>query len=261
MKKIVLGIEYDGTFYHGWQRQKNVPSIQEEIEKALSIIANHNIEVISAGRTDAGVHSTGQVIHFNTTAIRKITSWTIGVNSYLSKYISILWAKEISEKFHARYSAITRSYRYIIYNHNFRTPIFHNRVNHVYKKLDVNKMNFEAQFLLGEHDFTSFRGSNCQSSSPWKKIINLDVQRVDNWVIIDITANSFLYHMVRNIVGSLIEIGTLQKKDFWIKKLLKEKNRCHAGTMAPAKGLYLVYVEYPSHFNLPIKKYNPVLFI
>lgn len=217
MKKIVLGVEYDGTFYHGWQRQKNVPSIQEEIEKALSIIANHKIEVISAGRTDAGVHSIGQVIHFNTTAVRKITSWTTGVNSYLSKYISILWAKEISEEFHSRYSAITRSYRYIIYNHNFRSAIFQNRVNHVYRKLDVNKMNFEAQFLLGEHDFTSFRAFNCQSNSPWRKIIKLNVQRIHDWIIIDITANSFLYHMVRNIVGSLIEIGYLKKKIFGCK--------------------------------------------
>ncbi|CAL4326263.1 tRNA pseudouridine(38-40) synthase TruA [Buchnera aphidicola] len=255
-KKFALGIEYDGSFYHGWQRQKTVSSIQEEVEKALSIIANHKIDIICAGRTDAGVHSVGQVVHFSTTAIRKKSSWTIGANSYLSKHISIIWAKEVPEDFHARYSAIARSYRYIIYNYPFRSAIFHNRLNHVYKSLNVNKMHFEAQFLLGEHDFTSFRAINCQSHSSWRKILKLHVWRYEDWVIIDIIANSFLYHMVRNIVGSLIEIG-ISKKKFWMKELLQKKNRAYAGPMAPAKGLYLSFVEYPIRFNLPKKTYNP----
>ncbi|QCI20933.1 tRNA pseudouridine(38-40) synthase TruA [Buchnera aphidicola (Hyperomyzus lactucae)] len=258
IKRFALGIEYDGSFYHGWQRQKKVPSIQEEIEKALSIIANHSINITCAGRTDAGVHSIGQVVHFNTTAVRTKLSWTMGTNSYLSQYISVIWVKKVPQSFHARYSAIARSYRYIIYNNSIRSAIFQNKTNHVYKKLDVSKMQFEAQFLLGEHDFTSFRALGCQSHSPWRKITKLNIFRFKHWVIIDIVANSFLHHMVRNIVGSLIEIGVSKKKEFWIQELLQKKDRNYAGATAPAKGLYLIFVEYPLHFNLPNK--NIVLF-
>ncbi|ANZ22429.1 tRNA pseudouridine synthase A [Buchnera aphidicola (Diuraphis noxia)] len=261
MKKIVLGVEYDGTFYHGWQRQKNVPSIQEEIETALSRIANHKIKVTCAGRTDTGVHGIGQVIHFYTKSIREKKSWTIGTNNYLSPHISIMWAKTVSKEFHARYSAISRSYRYVIYNNNSRTAIFRNRAYHFYRTLNAKKMNFESQFLLGEHDFTSFRALNCQSHSPWRNITKLNVRRFCDWVIIDITANSFLYHMVRNIVGSLIEIGTSNKKDFCIQKLLRKKNRRFAGMTAPAKGLYLTKVDYPLHFHLPIKTYDSIFYI
>ncbi|WAI11960.1 MAG: tRNA pseudouridine(38-40) synthase TruA [Buchnera aphidicola (Macrosiphum albifrons)] len=260
IKKFALGVEYDGSLYHGWQRQKNVPSIQEEIERALSIIANHKINVICAGRTDAGVHSVGQVIHFNTTAVRKKSSWSIGVNSYLSKNISIVWVKEVPGNFHARYSAITRSYRYIIYNCSLRSAIFQTKLNHIYRELNVKKMYSESQFLLGEHDFTSFRALGCQSYSPYRKITKLNVFRFNNWVVIDITANSFLHHMVRNIVGSLIEIGISKKKEYWIQELLKKKDRNYAGATAPAKGLYLVYVEYPLHFNLPKSVYKTIIF-
>jgi len=260
IQRFALGVEYDGSFYHGWQRQKKVPSVQEEIEKALSIIADHKIDVICAGRTDAGVHSIGQVIHFSTTAIRKKSSWLIGTNSYLSKYISIVWIKEVTDNFHARYSAITRSYRYIIYNYNIRSAIFQNRLNHVYKKLNVKKMYFEAQFLLGEHDFTSFRALSCQSHSPWRKITKLNVFRINDLVIIDITANSFLHHMVRNIVGSLIKVGISNMKELYIKELLEKRDRNCAGATAPAKGLYLVFVEYPLYFNFPILERIPIFF-
>ncbi|ACL30018.1 tRNA pseudouridine(38-40) synthase TruA [Buchnera aphidicola] len=260
VKTFALGVEYDGSYYHGWQRQKIVPSIQEEIEKALSIIANHKIDVVCAGRTDAGVHSIGQVIHFKTTANRKKSSWSIGVNSYLSENISVVWVKEVTENFHARYSAITRSYRYIIYNYSLRSAIFQTKLNHIYRKLNVDKMHFEAQFLLGEHDFTSFRALGCQSHSPWRNITKLNVFRFHNWVVVDITANSFLHHMVRNIVGSLIEVGISKKKEYWIKDLLEKKDRSHAGATAPAKGLYLVYVEYPLHFNLPRSAYTSIFF-
>ncbi|QCI15890.1 tRNA pseudouridine(38-40) synthase TruA [Buchnera aphidicola] len=257
--KIALGIEYDGSFYHGWQSQKIVPSIQEEIEKALSVIANHKINIICAGRTDTGVHSIGQVVHFKTRAVRRISSWIIGTNTYLSDYISVMWAKEVPEYFHARYSAITRSYRYVIYNNSIRSSIFYNKTNHIYKELDVNKMHSEAQFLLGEHNFTSFRALSCQSLSPCRKIIKLNVFRFKSLVIIDIMANSFLHHMVRNIVGSLIEIGISKKKKFWIQELLQKKNRRYAGATAPAKGLYLINVEYPLYFNLPKSRYDDFL--
>lgn len=251
IKRLALGVEYDGSNYHGWQYQKTVSSIQDEIEKALSIIANHKVYVFCAGRTDAGVHSTGQVIHFNTTSIRKKKSWIIGTNSYLSQGISIVWAKEVPQDFDARYSAITRSYRYIIYNYTVRSALFYNRSNHIHKKLNIHKMHSAAQCLLGEHDFTSFRAFNCQSSTPFRKIIQLNVFNYNHWVIIDITANAFVYHMVRNIVGSLIEIGISKQTKTWMQELLQKKNRNYAGPTASSKGLYLVYVQYPLRFNLP----------
>ncbi|CAL4320654.1 tRNA pseudouridine(38-40) synthase TruA [Buchnera aphidicola] len=251
IKKFALCVEYNGGNYHGWQRQKNVSSIQEEIEKSLSMIANHKIDVICAGRTDAGVHSIGQVIHFNTISIRKKSAWTIGANHYLSKDISIKWIKEVPENFHARYSALSRSYRYIIYNYNLRTSFFNYGYNHIHQKLDILKMNNAAQYLLGEHDFSAFKSANCQSSSSCRKIFKLKISRLNNWIIIDITANAFLYHMVRNIVGSLIEIGISKKKENWMKILLQKKDRNLAGPTAASKGLYLFSVEYPIFFNLP----------
>ncbi|AEO08008.1 tRNA pseudouridine(38-40) synthase TruA [Buchnera aphidicola] len=260
IKKFALGIEYNGSSYHGWQRQKKASSIQEEIETALSKIANHKINVVCAGRTDAGVHSTGQVVHFSTTTVRKITAWLIGTNSYLSQYISVKWIKSVPENFHARYSAITRSYRYIIYNNRIRSVFFQKKLNYVYKKLNEKKMFSAAQFLLGEHDFTSFRAIGCQSFSAWRKITKLNIFRLNDFVIIDITANSFLYHMVRNIVGALIDVGINKKTEFWIQELLKKKNRRYASATAPAQGLYLSSIEYPLHFNIPDSKNTTIFF-
>ncbi|AYN24846.1 tRNA pseudouridine(38-40) synthase TruA [Buchnera aphidicola] len=253
IKKFALGVEYDGSYYHGWQRQKGFPTVQEEIETALSKIANHPVNTVCSGRTDAGVHSVGQVIHFTSTSVRSDFSWTVGVNTYLSKNISVKWVKEVSQSFSARYSAISRSYRYIIYNNRCRSAIFSSKSNHVHKKLNIDKMFVEAQSLLGEHNFSSFRALGCQSNSPRRKITNLNVWRLKNWVIIDITANSFLYHMVRNIVGSLIKISNYTEKNC-IKKLLDKKDRNYAGPTAPAQGLYLFFVEYPIYFNLPVLK-------
>ncbi|CAL4320964.1 tRNA pseudouridine synthase A [Buchnera aphidicola (Protaphis terricola)] len=255
IKTFALGVEYDGSNYHGWQSQENYPSIQKEIEQCLSKIANHKVYVFCAGRTDAGVHSIGQVIHFKTTSIRSNYNWTVGINTYLSKNISIKWIKEVPNFFHSRYSAVSRTYRYIIYNNIFRSSILYNYTNHVYKKLNISKINFEAQYLLGNHDFSSFRASGCQSNTPFRSIKKINIYRINNFVIFDITANSFLYRMVRNIIGSLIKINFLNKKDI-IKEILKKKNRYYAGPTAPSKGLYLLSVEYPKCFNLPIFKNN-----
>ncbi|CAL4321080.1 tRNA pseudouridine(38-40) synthase TruA [Buchnera aphidicola] len=258
-KKFALGIEYNGSSYHGWQRQKIIPTIQKEIEESLSKIANHKIDITCAGRTDTGVHALGQVIHFTTDSIRSNFAWSVGVNSYLSKNISIKWVKEVSKNFDARYSAISRSYRYIIYNHTSRSPVFYNKSNHIYRYLDVDKMHIEAQSLLGKHDFSSFRATGCQSNSPRREIIDLNIWRLNNWVIIDITANSFLYRMVRNIVGSLIQINDSTKSDY-IKKLLEKKNRNYAGPTAPACGLYFLFAKYPDDFCLPIFKNDFIFF-
>ncbi|BBI01177.1 tRNA pseudouridine synthase A [Buchnera aphidicola (Nipponaphis monzeni)] len=249
--KIALGVEYNGTNYHGWQKQHTVLTIQEQLENALSKIANHKINVTCAGRTDAGVHSTGQVVHFTTISVRKKNSWVFGVNSYLPNDISVQWAKIVPNFFNARYSAISRRYRYFIYNYKCRSSIFYSQYYCFSKmRLDVNKMKLAGNNLIGEHDFSSFRGRGCQSKTPWRQIIYFNISRQDRLVIIDIEANSFLYRMVRNIVGCLIDIGSSKKKITWIQYLLKNKNRNLGGVTAKASGLYLIFVHYPLVFNL-----------
>ncbi|XBC42461.1 MAG: tRNA pseudouridine(38-40) synthase TruA [Buchnera aphidicola (Meitanaphis elongallis)] len=255
--KIALGIEYQGSNYHGWQYQKSALNVQEKLESALSTIADHRINVFCAGRTDSGVHSTGQVVHFYTSSVRSRSSWIFGVNRYLPRDISVLWKKEVPEFFHARHSALSRRYRYIIYNYKYRSSIFSKGLYNFYKKLDISKMNRAAQYLIGEHDFTSFRAINCQSVSSIRKIISLKVFSIHRLVIIDITANAFLYHMVRNIVGCLMEIGVSKRSEHWIKELLLSKDRRLASPTAKPEGLYLVKVTYPNIFNLPNTSIGP----
>ncbi|WP_343128746.1 tRNA pseudouridine(38-40) synthase TruA [Buchnera aphidicola (Kurisakia onigurumii)] len=253
--KFALGIEYNGSYYHGWQIQNNIPTVQEKLEFALSKIASHQINVICAGRTDSGVHSIGQVVHFNTTAKRKLTAWTLGVNSYLPKDISVIWAKQVPDYFHARFSALSRSYRYVIYNNHIRPAIGFSEVCHFYKKnIDVKKMHKSAILLLGEHDFSSFRAKNCQSNTPIRNIFYINVFRIHDWVILDIEANSFLYHMVRNITGSLVEIGINNQQENWISFLLKKKNRSFAGPTLQSSGLFLTAVRYPKELGLNLNK-------
>jgi len=258
--KFALGIKYNGGNYHGWQSQKNTDTVQDELEKALSMIANHKVNVTCAGRTDAGVHSIQQVVHFKTNVNRLENSWFFGVNSYLPKDIAVIWIKLVPESFHARYSALSRSYRYIIYNHAIRPVMLDNQVCHFYKILDDKKMHRAAQYLKGEHDFTSFRAQSCQSCTPWRNVMYIDVMRVNQFVVINIQANSFLHRMVRNIVGSLLEIGMQKKTEIWIKDVLELKNRKFAGITATSKGLYLISVKYPTNFNLPITSYGPLFF-
>ncbi|CAL4042686.1 tRNA pseudouridine synthase A [Buchnera aphidicola (Anoecia corni)] len=254
--KIALGIEYNGKNYHGWQNQKEVITIQETLEKAISYIANQKIKVICAGRTDTGVHSSGQIIHFQTTSKRTEKAWTIGVNSKLPNDISVCWIKKVPNNFHARYSATSRQYQYIINNSILRSALLNDYSYHFFKPLNEKKMHYSGQYLIGEHDFTSFRSTYCQSKSPYRKIMNLSVSRFKNLIIINIQANSFLQHMVRNIVGSLIEVGTNKKPENWIQKVLKKKNRRLAGITAKSSGLNLIYVNYPIKFNF-IKNKKP----
>ncbi|GLO61500.1 tRNA pseudouridine synthase A [Vibrio sp. MACH09] len=256
--RIALGIEYNGTQYSGWQRQTHVNSVQQELERALSIIATQPIEVQCAGRTDAGVHGTGQVVHFDTDVIRKPVAWTMGVNAQLPEDIAVRWAKEVSEDFHARFSATARRYRYIIFNHTLRPGILANGISHYHGELDAEKMHEAGQFLLGENDFSSFRASHCQSNSPWRNIMHLNVSRQGHFVIIDIKANAFVHHMVRNITGSLINVGKGQQEPEWIEWLLQQKDRKLAGATAKAEGLYLVDVDYPQLFDLPTEPIGPL---
>ncbi|MDN3610643.1 tRNA pseudouridine(38-40) synthase TruA [Vibrio ostreicida] len=256
--RIALGIEYSGTQYFGWQRQRDVISVQEKLECALSTVANHPVDVQCAGRTDAGVHGTGQVVHFDTTAIRKPMAWTMGVNANLPKDIAVRWSQTVPDDFHARFSATARRYRYIIFNSPFRPGILSSGVSHYHGELDVVKMQEAGQFLLGENDFTSFRAVHCQSRSPWRNIMHLNVTRHEQYVVIDIKANAFVHHMVRNIAGSLICVGRGEHKPEWMHWLLGMKDRKLAGATAKADGLYLVAVDYPQEFSLPNLPVGPL---
>ncbi|MCA2019055.1 tRNA pseudouridine(38-40) synthase TruA [Vibrio tritonius] len=256
--RIALGIEYNGAHYFGWQRQREVKSVQESLEKALSVVANHPIEVQCAGRTDAGVHGTGQVVHFDTTATRKMVAWTMGANANMPKDIAVRWAKEVPEEFHARFSATARRYRYIIYNHAYRPAILDKGISHYHGDLDAEKMHLAGQYLLGENDFTSFRAAHCQSRSPWRNVMHLNVSRHGHFIVVDIKANAFVHHMVRNIVGSLIVVGRGEQPTEWIQWLLQAKDRNLAGPTAKAEGLYLVEVDYPQEFDLPKVPVGPL---
>ena len=249
--KIALGIEYDGSGYFGWQRQQHVDSIQQRLESALSVIANETITVFCAGRTDAGVHATGQVIHFETTAQRAQGAWTMGVNSHLPDNIAVRWAKSVDDSFHARFSATARRYRYVIYNHRYRPAILAKGVSHCYLPLNEQLMHQAAQYLLGENDFSSFRAAQCQSRTPWRNIHHIAVTRQGEYVIVDIKANAFVHHMVRNIVGSLLEVGAGNQPPQWIDELLKAKDRTQAAATAKPEGLYLVQVDYPLEYQIP----------
>lgn len=256
--KIALGIEYDGSRYFGWQRQDNVDSVQQQLETALSKVANAPIEVFCAGRTDAGVHGTGQVVHFDTEVRRPMQSWCFGTNFHLPPDIAVKWAVEVADDFHARFSATARRYRYIIYNHRLRSALMPKGVAHYYHPLDHEKMHQAGQFLLGENDFTSFRAAKCQSHTPWRNIHHLNVSRQGDYVVVDIQANAFVHHMVRNIVGSLLEVGQGNQVPEWVGWLLEQKDRTLAAATAKAEGLYLVEVHYPAHFAIPKTALGPL---
>lgn len=256
--KIALGIEYDGSRYYGWQRQREVRSVQQVLEKALTQVANHPIDVFCAGRTDAGVHGTGQVVHFETQAKRADAAWTLGVNANLPDDVAVRWVKAVPAEFHARFSATARRYRYVIYNERLRPAILGKGLTHFYHPLDTDKMHRAAQSLLGENDFTSFRAVQCQSRTPWRNISHIHVVRQGSFVIIDIKANAFVHHMVRNIVGSLLEVGMGNQPEQWIAELLALRDRTKAAATARAEGLYLVAVDYPDHFALPTPALGPL---
>lgn len=249
--RIALGIEYDGSQFFGWQRQREVMTVQEKLEQALSKVANHDVGVFCAGRTDAGVHGTGQVVHFDTNAERAIRGWTMGVNANLPDAIAVTWAKQVPDDFHARFSATARRYRYIIYNSALRPGILNPGLSHYHSPLDEAKMHQAAQAILGENDFSSFRAAQCQSNSPNRFVHHCNVSRLNDFVVIDIKANAFVHHMVRNIAGSLITIGRGDKPVEWMAEVLAKKDRTQAAETAKPNGLYLIEVDYPAEFDLP----------
>lgn len=244
-QRIALGVEYDGQHYHGWQAQQEVNSVQAEVERALSTVANHPLEVVCAGRTDAGVHALEQVVHFDSDADRPMHAWMLGANALLPRDIAIKWVQTVSTEFHARFSATRRRYRYIIYNHSSRPALARQRVTwHTYS-LDAGLMHQAAQVLLGEHDFSSFRAAECQANTPVRTVYEIVVLREGDSIIIEIEANAFLHHMVRNIVGVLMAIGARKAPIEWMAQVLAAKSRQSGGVTAPPDGLYLLKITYP----------------
>ncbi|MFK8011759.1 MAG: tRNA pseudouridine(38-40) synthase TruA [Marinicellaceae bacterium] len=249
--RFACGIEYDGHGFLGFQIQVQEPTIQSCLEKALSKVANHDVRLTCSGRTDTGVSATAQVIHFDSDSKRTPYQWIMGVNSNLPRGISLLWIQEVGDDFHARFSAIQRSYRYIIYNRWIRPSIGRHALTWEMLPLDENKMHEASQYLLGEHDFNAFRSSACQSKTSVKTINSISVTREGNQVILDVAASGFLHHMIRNIVGTLIPIGRGEKPIKSVETILKSKDRTKAGVTAPPNGLSFNIVKYPEKYNLP----------
>lgn len=256
--RIALMVEYDGSQYHGWQAQAGLRTVQGELENALSGVADHEIKIVCAGRTDTGVHATNQLIHFDCENERSTRSWVYGTNSFLPKDACVKWAKEVSDSFHARYSALSRRYRYIIYNNAIRPSLFRSSVTWQYRQLDHRLMQQAGQFLLGEHDFTSFRSMECQSKTPMRNVTHLQVSRHGDFLVIDITANAFLHHMVRNIAGVLMSVGSGRQTVPWVKDILIAKDRKLGAETAPPYGLYLVAVTYPAEFGITQEGVGPM---
>jgi len=249
MIRVALGIEYDGSHFNGWQTQLGVRTVQETLEKALSKVADQPISVICAGRTDSGVHGLEQVVHFDTTANRLPRSWIFGTNCYLPNDVNVLWATPIDPSFHARFSAIQRHYRYIILNRPVRSAVHAKRMTWFYTPLEITRMQEAAQFLMGEHDFSSFRAQACQAKSPIRTITRLEISKYEKQVWIEVSANAFLQHMVRNISGVLMTIGTGKEHPIWAKQVLESHNRTKGGITAPPDGLYLQSVDYKDNFQ------------
>jgi tRNA pseudouridine38-40 synthase len=249
--RIAAIVEYDGRAFSGWQRQDQQRTIQDCVEDALSTVADESVAVVVAGRTDAGVHALGQVIHFDTGAQRTAYSWVRGANSNLPDEIALLWAAEVDSGFHARFSATGRHYRYVILNRAIRPTYLAGRVTHEYRTLDVERMREASRHLVGTHDFTSFRSIECEAKSPVRELRALDIERIGEFVEIHAYANAFLHHMVRNLAGVLITIGTGEEEPDWARTVLEARDRREGGVTAPAGGLYLSHIEYPASFNIP----------
>jgi len=249
--RIALGIEYDGSAYCGWQTQASGRAVQAAVDDALSRIADEPISVQCAGRTDAGVHACCQVVHFDTRAERDPRAWSLGTNSHLPRDVAVRWAQPVADDFHARFSAESRAYAYVISNRPTRPGLWHGRVSWHYRPLDVQRMNEAASSLLGEHDFSSFRAAGCQAKHPVRRLLRLDLTRRHDYVVLTIEANAFLQHMVRNIAGVLMEIGAGAREPAWAREVLEGRDRRLGGVTAAPGGLYFLAARYPQRFGLP----------
>lgn len=245
--KLALGVEYLGTDFHGWQLQKSgIRTVQQVVEEALSSIANEPIRVFCSGRTDAGVHAIEQIIHFETNVKREDKAWLFGGNVNLPHDVNFKWAKQVNDDFHARFNAHARQYHYKIHNTPVRSALIGSHSLWEPRELNITAMSAAAEYLLGEHDFSSFRGSLCQAKSPIKTIEFVRLTQTDNEILLDIKANAFLHHMVRNIVGTLLKVGRGEKPIEWVQEVLEAKDRKEAGATAPPQGLYFLKAFYNS---------------
>ncbi len=253
MQRVALAVEYKGTDFHGFQTQPNgVKTVQQALERALSKVADENITLVCAGRTDAGVHATHQVIHFDTLAKRLPKAWVMGTRPHLPDEVSVKWAQDVTPQFHARFSALNRTYRYLISDAKTSSALLHDQITWSSRPLCVEKMRAGAAYLVGRQDFTSFRATQCQAKSPVREIHYLHLVRRGDLIILEVQANAFLHHMVRNIVGVLMCVGAGDKPPTWVGEVLAARNRSAAGVTAKPYGLYLVSVDFPKEFALPV---------
>jgi len=245
-------VEYDGAAFSGWQTQKHdVRTVQQAVEVALSKVADHSTPIVTAGRTDRGVHATHQIIHFDSDAQRSNFAWCRGANRFLDHDVRLHWVVPVDDDFHARFGALSRSYRFIIHNSAIQSALFRKHATHEHSPLDTVKMATAGAVLLGEHDFSSFRAAGCQAHSPVRTLHEFKLYTKGNWVWFDVVANAFLQHMVRNIAGCLIEVGTGKRHVDWVADVLEKKDRTQGGVTASPNGLYLVGVNYPQRYTLP----------
>jgi tRNA pseudouridine38-40 synthase len=249
--RIALGVEYDGSHFLGWQSQACGHTVQDVLQGALSQIANEFISIVAAGRTDTGVHAREQVVHFQTSVDRPLTAWVRGVNALLPNSIAVLWAHYVPEEFHARFSAQARSYRYLLINRPVRSALQYGKAGWFHAPLNVEKMCEAARYLLGEHDFSALRAAECQAKSPVKNLAQLDIRKQDDTIIFELSANAFLHHMVRNIVGCLVYVGKGKHPPQWMREVLESKVRSIAAPTFAPDGLYLYRITYDAKWELP----------
>jgi tRNA pseudouridine38-40 synthase len=254
MPRLALGVEYDGCEFAGWQYQRSARTVQEMLERAIAAVAASPVTAHAAGRTDAGVHAAGQVVHFDASVTRSPRQWLLGINSNLPPDVSISWTREVPAEFHARRSALWRRYRYLIQQGSTRSALARRRSAWVREPLDCDAMTSAAAAWIGEHDFSSFRAVGCQSNSPFRCMQSIEIEARGTWVAFEFTANAFLYHMVRNLVGTLIEIGRGRQGPDWAAELLVGRDRKLAAATAPPEGLSLVAIGYPSEYDIPVSQ-------
>lgn len=251
--RIALGVEYDGSAFSGWQTQPGGGTVQDALEAALRRIAGRPVSVVCAGRTDAGVHATGQVVHFDSDVERPLSAWMRGVNTFLPSTVAVRWVHPVSNDFHARFSAFGRCYRYILINRPQRIGVWHGRAGWYHHRLEIEPMRQAAKKLLGEHDFSAFRAADCQAKTPVKTVRRADVRQTGNVIVFDFEAGAFLHHMVRNLVGSLVYVGQGKHSPEWMTELLISGDRRLAAPTFSAAGLYLVGVRYEERWGLPVE--------
>ncbi len=249
--RIALGIEYDGAAFAGWQTQRYGKTVQDALERALAAVADRPVATICAGRTDAGVHAQMQVVHFDVEVSRPDSAWIRGTNAHLPASIAVTWARSVPDDFHARYSALARRYRYLLLNHPVRPAVLHGKVGWHHVRLDVTSMRAAALSLLGEHDFSAFRSSECQAKSPIRTLRKLDISTQGDLIVFDLEANAFLHHMVRNLVGALVYVGNGRRSPQWMADLLAGRDRSKGAPTFDAAGLYLAGVDYDPKWSLP----------